>query len=371
MSRRTLEVRRDVRRRLTASDMARRTLVASLVLLALVVLALALWRMRLVLLLFLLAVVIASAMRPGVEALRRRGIPAGLGIALHYAVLAALVGTLLVLALPRALSEVQGALSSVPETRSEIHDEAAQSTGLKHEVLSGLERRLAELPSREKLLEPGVEVTKGAIEALVGVFFVFAAAAYWISERDRVERVVLTLLPSEKRRTAHETWQLIDLKLGAFVRGQLLLILLVGTVLSLAFWAIGLPYWLLVGAFAGIVEIVPVIGPLVAGALAIGVGLTVSVTTALWAGAAVLAVRLAEDYLVMPRVLGDAVGLSPLLVLVAVTASGVVLGGLAVLLAIPVAAVIVTLLDVLVLKKDPADESVPSVIFPAKDASEA
>ena len=162
------------------------------------------------------------------------------------------------------------------------------------------------------------------------------------------------MLPRRNRETARETWRLIDLKLGAFVRGQLLLMALVGTVLSLAFWAIGMPYWLLVGAFAGVVEIVPVIGPLAAGALAVGVGLTASVTTAVSAGAAVLIVRLVEDYLVMPRVLGDAVGLSPLLVLVAVTACGVVFGGLAVLLAIPVAAVLVTLLDVLVLKKDPA-----------------
>ena len=67
---------------------------------------------------------------------------------------------------------------------------------------------------------------------------------------------------------------LIDLKLGAYVRGQALLITLVATVLSICFWAIGLPFWLLIAIFAGIVEIVPVIGPLIAGALAVGVGLT-------------------------------------------------------------------------------------------------
>jgi predicted PurR-regulated permease PerM len=350
--------------------MAQRALVASLVLLALVVLALALWEIRLVVLLFLLAVVIASAIRPGVEALRQHGIPCGVGIAIHYVALAALVGVLLLFAVPRALSEVQNAISSLPETRSHIHEEAGESTGLKHDVLTGLEHRLAELPSRDKLVEPGVEVTRGAVEVLVGIFFVFAAAAYWISEQDRVEKVLLAMLPKRKRPTARNTWQLIDLKLGAFVRGQLLLMVLVGTVLSLVFWAIGLPYWLLVGAFAGVVEIVPIIGPLAAAALAISVGLTDSLSTAVWAGAAVLVVRLVEDYIVMPRVLGDAVGLSPLLVLVAVTACGVVFGGLAVLLAIPVAAVLVTLLDVLVLKKDPAEESVPSVIFPATDAPE-
>ena len=354
-------------RQLTAHEMARRVLVSSLVLLLLVMLALAVWKIRLVILLFLLAVVIASAMRPGVEALRQRGIPRGVGIAVHYGALAAVVGVLLLVVVPRALSEVQGAIASLPETRSEIHEEASRSNGLKRDVLTGLERRLAELPSREKLIEPGVQVTRDAVEVLVGIFFVFAAAAYWISERDRVEHVFVRLLPRRKRETARKTWELIDLKLGAYVRGQLLLVLLVGTVLSLTFWAIGMPYWLLVGAFAGVVEIVPVIGPLAAGALAVGVGLTSSVTTAILAGAAVLIVRLVEDYLVMPRVLGDAVGLSPLLVLVAVAACGVVFGGLAVLLAIPVAAVLVTLLDVLVLKKDPAEADVPSVMFSARD----
>ena len=342
-------------RGLTAEDLARRVLVSSLVLLMLVILALAVWKIRLVVLLFLLAVVIASGMRPGVEALQRRGIPRGVGVAVHYGVLAALAGVLLLVAVPRALSEVQSAISALPETRSDIHQEASESTGLKHDVLTGLERRLAKLPTRDQLVGPGVEVTRGAIEVVVGIFFVFAAAAYWISERDRVELVFVRLLPERHRETARNTWELIDLKLGSFVRGQLLLMLLVGTVLSLTFWAIGMPYWLLVGAFAGIVEIVPIIGPLAVGALALGVGLTVSVTTAVLAGAAVLIVRLVEDYLVMPRVLGDAVGLSPLLVLVAVAACGVVFGGLAALLAIPVTAVLVTLLDVLILKKDPAE----------------
>ena len=137
--------------------------------------------------------------------------------------------------------------------------------------------------------------------------------------------------------------------------------------LSLVFWAIGLPYWLLLGAFAGVVEIVPVIGPLLAGALAVGVGLTVSWQTALAAGLAVLVVRLLEDYLVIPRVLGDAVELTPLVVLVAVTACGLLFGGFAVA-CVPLAAVIATLIDVIVRDKDPAEEEVPAVIFSAKEA---
>ena len=165
-----------------------------------------------------------------------------------------------------------------------------------------------------------------------------------------------------------DTWELIDAKLGAYVRGQVLLVVLVATVLSLAFWAIGLPYWILIGVFAGVVEVIPVIGPLAAGALAVGVGLTVSWQTALAAGLAVLIVRLLEDYLVIPRVLGDAVGLTPLVVLVSVTVCGLLFGGFAVILAIPLAAVVATLIDVVIRDKDPAEEDTPTVIFSAKDA---
>ncbi len=203
---------------------------------------------------------------------------------------------------------------------------------------------------------------------MIGIAFTFAAAAYWIFERDKAVDVVCSLLPRPKRKLVRDTWDLIDAKLGAFVRGQLVLIVLVGVTLSLLFWAIGMPYWLLVGAFAGLVEIVPVIGPLAAGALAIAVGFTASITVAVLAAACVIFVRLVEDYLVMPKILGEAVGLSPLLVLVSVTAVGILFSGWAVLFAVPIAAVIVTLFDVVLRDVDPAEEEVPAVIFSARES---
>lgn len=351
-----------------ASEIARRTLIATLVVLAVAVLAVALWKIRIVVGLLFFAIVIASAMRPGVESLHRRGIPRGLGVAVHYLVLAGVLAVLVWVAVPRALTQVEHAIATLPQTRTELRQKSKTEHGIKHDLLVGIERRLRDVPTASDLFSPAVEITKKVIEVVVGLFFLFASAAYWIFERDRAERVVLSLVPRRKRDTVRETWNLIDLKLGAFIRGQLLLILLVGTVLSLVFWAIGEPYWLLIGPFAGIVEIVPVIGPLAAGVIAVGIGFTASWQVALYAGIAVLGVRLIEDYLVVPRVLGDAVGLSPLIVLVAISASGILLGGLAVLFAVPLAAVVATVIDVVVLKKDPAQEEVPTVLFPARDA---
>ena len=352
-------------------ETAKRAAITTLVVGSIVVLALAVWELRLVVALLFLAFILAAAMRPAIEWLASRGIPRAGGVAIHYVVFIGLVAGFLWAVVPRAIDQVDDAAGGLPQTRSELGEEAAQSTGIKHDILAGIQRRLEDLPSGEQLVDPAVEVTLTVFEVGLGIFFVLACAAYWIFERDRAEDLLCSLLPRPRRKKVRDTWNLIDLKLGAYVRGQAVLIVLVGTVLSLVFWAIGLPYWLLVGAFAGVVELIPVIGPLVAGALAVGVGLTVSWQTGLAAGIAVLVVRLLEDYLVIPRVLGDAVGLTPLVVLVAVTACGLLFGGFAVILAIPLAAVIATLIDVIVRDKDPAEEEVPAVIFSAKDAETA
>jgi predicted PurR-regulated permease PerM len=356
----------DGEKSLVVSEIAKRVALGTLIVIAIVAAALALWKLKLVIALVFLGFILAAAMRPGVDALNRRGLPRSVGLLAHYLALAGLVTLLLWIVVPRAVDQVQNALGG--DTKAQIHREATESKGIKHEILTGIDKRLRELPKAGEIFHPAVEVTLKAFEIILGLFFVLATAAYWLFERDRAVDFVASLLARPKRKRLRDTWDLIDLKLGAFVRGQALLVVLVGTVLSLAFWAVGEPYFILVGAFAGIVEIVPVIGPLAAGALAVGVGFTESWHVALAAGICVLVVRMVEDYLIVPRVLGDAVGLSPLLVLVSVTAVGILFGGFAVVLAVPLVAVLVTVLDVTVRDKDPAAEEVPTVLFPAKEA---
>jgi predicted PurR-regulated permease PerM len=138
---------------------------------------------------------------------------------------------------------------------------------------------------------------------------------------------------------------------------------IVATLLSFAFWLDGEPYWLLIGVFAGIVELIPIVGPLAAGAVAIGAGLTVGWTVAIGAAVAVLVLRQLEDYVIAPRVMGHAVGLSPLVVLISVVAVGYLLGAIYVLIAIPIASVAATVIDVVIHDRDPAEEEAPTVLF--------
>jgi predicted PurR-regulated permease PerM len=340
-------------------QVAKRTAVAALVVLGVVVAALVLWRIRVVFALLFSGFIIAAAMRPGIDWLERRGrVSRAIGLLLHYLVILGLIALALWLLVPRAIDQVQQATSG-----NTLHHAATHSSGIKHQVLQSLDKRLRRLPSGSQLVHPAVEITKTAFEALVGLFFVFAVGAYWIFERDKTIGLVQSMAPRKHRRVIRDTWVLIDQKLGSFVRGELILVAFVAVVLSAGFFVIGLPYWLLIGSFAGLVELVPVIGPLAAGALAIGVGFTQSWHMALFAGLIVLAVRQFEDYIVVPRVLGHATGLSPLVVLFSVTAIGILLGGGYVLLAIPVAAVLATVVDVVVLDADPAEQDVPPVLF--------
>jgi predicted PurR-regulated permease PerM len=347
-------------------ETARRAAVVTLVGGAIVVLALALWKLRLVLGLLFFAVIISAALRPSIEWLARHRVPKPAGLAAHYLGLLAAIAVGMAFAVPAALHQVNHALS--PSGKAQIARAAQNSSGIKHQVLVALQKRLKHLPKRSALIKPATQIGVRAFEVIIGILFTFAAAAYWIFERDKAIELVCSLLPRPQRKLVRDTWDLIDAKLGAFVRGQLLLILLVGSSLSLLFWVIGEPYWILVGSFAGIVEIVPVIGPLAAGALAVAVGFTSSITVAALAAGCVLGVRLLEDYVVMPKILGEAVGLSPLLVLVSVTAIGILFSGWAVLFAVPIAAVVVTLFDVILRDVDPAEEEVPAVIFSARES---
>lgn len=346
-------------------DKARDAFVVTLVAVAVIVGALALWKLRAVLALLLLGFTISAAMRPGVDWLAARRLPRAFGVLLHYVLLLGLIALFLSFVVPTLTSQVQHALHAAQTVKA-----GSQSgNGLKERLLAGVSKRLHHLPSTGSILRRSVSVGTTALEILVGIFFTFAVAAYWIFERDRTVDLVTGLLPRPRRKKVRDTWDLIEQKLGAFVRGELLLIAFVSTLASAAFLAVGEPYWLLLGISAGILEIVPVVGPLFALILTLAAGFTASWHIAAEAGAALLAIRLLEDYLVTPRVLGGSVGLPPLLTLISVSFTGILLGSFYVLLSIPIAAIVATIVDVVVRGIDPADIEPPTVLFPAQDTS--
>jgi predicted PurR-regulated permease PerM len=324
--------------------------VATVVALALVAAALALWKLRVILALAFLGVTLAAAIRSGVERLARWGIARPIGVLVHYAAALGVIALFLWLAVPAAIRQISHAVESSSRARPD-------NGGLEDRLLFELQRQLHHLPPASELWHPALTASALAWKVLISVLFMLAVATYWVFERDRAIGFVTSVVPASKRPTARATWLLIDRRLGAYIRGVLFLVLLVSTLLSLIFWLLGVPYWLLLGPFAGVIEILPVIGPLIAGVTAVAVALSVSWQLAVKTAVAFYVFRLLQDYVINPRVLGGAVELSPLVVLVAVSSVGILLGAALVPLATPLAAVAATLVDVVVRGRDPTQEN--------------
>jgi predicted PurR-regulated permease PerM len=340
----------------------RRAFLTTIAAVSVVVLALALWKLRVLIALLFVAFTLAAAMRPGVDALARRRVPRAVGVLIHYAAIIGALAFFLAFAVPHMITQVQHAIGAV-ET-GHVHT----GNAFQDKILAGLERRLSHVPKTSGLIHPAVSAGKTALAVLVGIFFTLASAAYWLFERDRAIDVVTGFLPRQRRKKVRDTWILVDLKLGAFVRGQILMVAIIATIVSAAFWAVGEPYWLLLGILVALFEIIPVVGPLLGLIIAVAAGLSVDWQTAAKAGGALVAIRIFQDYVVNPKVMGGIVDLSPLIVMSSAIAVTTLFGPFYVLLSVPIASLIVTIVDVAARGVDPAEVDVPTVLFPAGEA---
>jgi len=330
------------------SDLTLRVAKATAAALAVVALAAGIWQVRSVLILLLLALTFAAAIRPGVEWLERHHVPQSVGILLHFLGVGGAVALLFWLAVPPALHQIGHAVGNgvVAGTAG------GQTTGIGDHVLAWLQGHLHQLPTGTELFHPVATYGHKAGEAVVAVFFTLAATFYCVSERDSIIALLGSLAPEPKREKARETYLALDRRLGAYTRLRFLMVFAVGAVLSAGFYVIGLDYWLLIGAFVGLIEIVPLIGPVVGSILVLAVGLPQSLHVAALSLLWLVVVREFQSYVVNPRI-GQTVGLSPLVTLLCVSVVGVLFGGFAVILAVPFTSAVATLIDVLVLDHDP------------------
>ena len=333
-------------------DVSIRVAKATAVAIAVAALAVGIWQVREILILLLLSVTLAAAIRPGVEWLGRHHVPQSLAIMLHFLAVGAAIGVLVWLAVPPALHQIGHSLTT-------------DSTGVREHVLSWLQHHLRQLPTGSQLVHPVATYGKKAGEAVVAIFFTLAATWYGVSERDTMIELLTALAPEAKRDKARETYLALDKRLGAYTRLRFVMIFAVGVVLSAGFYVIGLNDWLLIGAFIGLLEIVPVIGPFLGAVLVLAVGLPQSLHVAAFALLWLVAVREFQDYVVNPHI-GKTVGLSPFVTLVSVSVVGVLFGGLAVILAVPFTSAVATLIDVLVLGHEPPAVDPPRRLLPLR-----
>ncbi len=318
-------------------------IVLGTVLVALVVIGLALVVMlRYVFLMLFLGIVLATALAPLVERLRRWNVPQGAAVLLAFGLLLLVVGGVVAALLPFFVGQIVQAVRDFPTFYGGFRTSLSQSDSrllhaigvyLPADLVGSLSSGSADtLSAQLTTLLPSVG------QALLASSLVLLLSYYWLYSRTLALQSIVMLLPLDYRANTLALWNEIEEKIGAFVRGLAVLGLVIGVLSAIGYMAIGLPYGLTIAIIAGLLEAVPYVGPIITLILAGIVGLTVSQSMALLAIGIAMVIQLLENAIVVPRVMDKAVGVSPVVTLLALAIFSDLFGLLGALLAIPLAA---------------------------------
>jgi hypothetical protein len=169
-----------------------------------------------------------------------------------------------------------------------------------------------------------------ALAALVGAYA-------WITERLVIQRAVLKLVSPDRRDTGRALIDEIDAKLGAFVRGQAVLSLIIGVATAIFYLVLGIRGAMSLGVLAGLLEVIPVAGPVLAAAVGLMATAVIDPALVPWVIAFAVVMRMASDYWLTPVVMGKSVGINPLLLLLTLVALGSSGGIIGAMVAVPIA----------------------------------
>jgi predicted PurR-regulated permease PerM len=321
---------------------ARRFFQTNLVVLAVAACFALVYRFASALFILFVGVAIGMAVKPGVEWLRRRGVPRFAGALSIYVALGAGFAGATLLVTP-AITEGMSTLVLRGPTQLEslrARMAASESSTLRH--LAGAQ---LSAPGPSKLTPSTVFSYGGAVgRNVAAVLAVLLLGFYWTLEGDRQVRVLALLAPFERRRAIQAFIGEVERTVGAYLRGQSLLCLIVGLMAFGIYRAMGLPHATALGLLYAIGEAVPVVGPIIGTAAAAIVALSIKPALVLWVAGAAAAIQLIENYGLVPRLMGRMVGVSPLVTLLAIAAFGSTLGIAGAVLAIPLAAIVQLLL---------------------------
>ena len=310
-------------------------------------------QIQFVLVLVLLSLVFATAIQTPVDALERRRVPRGLAILLVYAMLIAGITVLFLVLSPAVREQAAMFRTEAPGSLAELRD-AWRNSG--NAVLSGIGQQLLgrgiafiENPTvGASIPVPGgaaVGLLTGLGGGIIGLVTVLIISFYYLMEKAWLRRVVLGTASAETRIRVSRTWDEVEQKVGDWLRGQLTLVLIIGVTATIGYAIMGISFWPLLGLWAGVTEIIPILGPWLGGIPAVIIALTQGWEKALLVVGFILVLQMTENAILVPRVMRGAVGLSPLAVFLAILAGTEFAGIAGALLAIPVAAAIQVLLS--------------------------
>lgn len=310
------------------------------------------WITRLIphtLAIFALAAFIAFGARPVVKRLESRRIPKWLGVTIVYVVLICLIGVVLVIIVPMAVFQARSLVENAPLYASVVQDWIAS-------LRSALELRFPDLQIPDVSVAQsgaqGLSAVASAVFASLGVivintatwvFVAFAAivlSVYFLLTDDRLADGFTLLFPVGRRATARKIVTEVTEVFGRYISGQVFISAITGIVIAALSAAIGFKYSLIIGLISAIAYAIPVIGMLIAQVIALVLSAPQGGWMILWVQVIIFGMARISDMILVPKVMGSSIGVSPIGVMFAVFAGGELFGFWGLIFGIPVAALI-------------------------------
>lgn len=310
------------------------------------VLGFLLYRVRIVLLPFIMAVLVAYLLNPPVVWLEGKRVPRIPAILIVYTCLAVFIVLVVIYGIPAVIDELDHLGQAIPKlihtvqsfsdtvqfrySRFALPDSVRQVVD---EKLAGLENELLEVARK----------AAGSIIALFSYVFSLVIApvfAYYIlKDLENIKKGVVNFIPRAWRSDILAILRDVDEIVGKYIRGNLTVASIVGLLTGLGMYLIGVDFALIIGFIAGVADLIPYFGPVIGAVPAIALALLESRTLALYALLVIMAVQWLEGSVINPKVLGDSLAMHPLVIIFVLLAGGELYGILGMLTAVPLVAI--------------------------------
>lgn len=322
--------------------------------LLLVILGTVVWYFRVIWPPLILAGAIVFILNPVVTFLQRRHLPRAIGTAIAYI---AVVGVVVLggfLVAPLAQEQADELSEEWPQIRddleadvNDLHERSVEENwpiqipawdDLGTSVTNPDEENETFEEQLDRVRELGLRVFHVAIIFLLAPIIAF----YLLVDLPHLGRVFESLIPERSKDEVHLVLQRLNRAIGGYFRGQLVVALIVGVLVSIGLAILDLPFWLLVGMIAGLFNMIPLIGPYIGAIPGIIIALTVGegIGQAVWVAVIMIVAQQIDNHFITPNVMQRVVKLHPAVVMLALLAGGTIAGFMGLLLAVPATAVL-------------------------------
>jgi len=325
-----------------------------------------LYRFNQVIFTLFIAMVIGTVIRPAVVWLHQRGLPQTAGVILVYLLVFLLITGFLLLLFPLISEQGTMIAAAMPDYYQNLR---AWLVNHPNQFLVGLSEFFpAVLPNLSPVQQTQQEMMASAgqvagyatwvTRVIFTAIILLVLAFYWTLEGPRIIKSFLLVVPQMQRESISNLFSAMESKVGLYMAGQGILCMVVGSMALMAYLLIGLPNALVLALFAGVLEAVPMVGPLLGAIPAALVALSIGPGKMIWVIVATLVIQQLENTLLVPRIMKKAVGVNPFVTLLALFAFSSLFGLAGALMAIPIAAMIQLALNHFVFQQETVEMEV-------------